>query len=385
MNVVALSGIGRSAGGLFYAVSSLCKGLEKEGVHLSVLGADQRFSEEDRIVWEPVAVTPYKAFGPLQSSMELRRLLARADGDLVHQHGIWLDDQWATRQWQKKNKRPVVISPHGMLDPWAIRNAAWKKKLVGRLFANESLHRANCIHALCRSEAEAIRAYGLKNPIAIIPNGVDLSSVDASNLKPHAPNRKKQLLFLGRIHPKKGLKELIEAWAKVERLNPKALSDWQLLVAGWDDGGHESGLKALGVALGMDGSISFIGPQFGHEKETLLRSVDAFVLPSFSEGLPMSVLEAWSYRLPVLMTGFCNLPEGFESASAIRVEPEPDSIAQGLEQLVGMTDDEQEHMGSNGRRLVEQKFTWPRIAETMRGVYDWCVTGGIPPACMEFF
>ncbi|MCF7816550.1 MAG: glycosyltransferase [Kiritimatiellales bacterium] len=370
MNVVALSGIGRSAGGLFYAVSSLYKALETGGARVSVLGADHRFSEEDRAVWSPVSVTSYKAFGPLQSSVELRRLLALADGDLVHQHGIWLDDQWAARQWQKKTKRPVVISPHGMLDPWALRNSAWKKNLVGRLFANESLNQATCIHALCQSEVDSIRAYGLKNPVALIPNGVDLPELAEAH--PMGQGEKKKLLFLGRIHPKKGLKELLQAWGMAHGTWRK---DWELVIAGWDDGGHESGLKALSAELGVADSVSFVGAQFGNAKETLLRSVDAFILPSFSEGLPMSVLEAWSYRLPVLMTGFCNLPEGFKADAAIHIEPTVESIATGLAELAGLPLERLGSMGVNGRRLVEETFTWTTIARNMARVYEWCLAG----------
>ena len=96
----------------------------------------------------------------------------------------------------------------------------------------------------------------------------------------------------------------------------------------------------------------------------------------------MSVLEAWSYRLPVVMTDFCNLPEGFSANAAIRVAPDGESIFQGLEQLAGMPDAELQTMGSNGRKLVEEKFTWPRIAQDMKAVYEWCL-GGDKPACLS--
>ena len=195
---------------------------------------------------------------------------------------------------------------------------------------------------------------------------------------------KKQLLFLGRIHPKKGLSELLASWAKAQSLKPKVFSEWKLLIAGWDDGGHEQGLKELAAKLEIEGSVSFIGPQYGEEKEQLLHNADAFILPSFSEGLPMSVLEAWSYGLPVVMTDFCNIPEGFGANAAIRIKPNCEAIMEGLFTLVGMSDNDLESMGFNGRKLVEQKFTWPRIAESTRRVYEWCLTGMNPPDCLEF-
>jgi poly(glycerol-phosphate) alpha-glucosyltransferase len=419
MKLAVSSGISRKAGGLFYAVSSLCKELQAKQVELAVYGSSRGFEEEDRKTWSPVSVHPYQAYGPLAFSPELRRQLNRDDADLVHQHGIWQDDQWASHQWQKRTGRPVVVSPHGMLDPWALANSAWKKKIAGAVFANAALKKATCIHALCQSEADSIRAYGLKNPIAIIPNGVELPEIRGQRTEDGGQGtegggrkgEKRKLLFLGRIHPKKGLSELIQAWAKVNSKAPNALSDWQLLIAGWDDGNHLEGLKQLASQLGLSWSdetspsaprtltsdlrplssdlrpptsdLCFLGSKFGAEKDALLRSVDAFILPSFSEGLPMSVLEAWSYQLPVLMTEYCNIPEGFAANAALRVEPKVESLTEGLQRLALLDEAQLIQYGQNGRKLVESQFTWVRIAESMKSVYQWCLDGGEAPACLQ--
>ena len=384
LSVGVCSGISSHDGGVFFAVRSLCEELGKRSVKLNVFGATHRGSADDNMMWGAVSVTPYKAYGPLGISLDLRSKLAHCDAQLIHQHGIWLYNQWASWQWQKRTKRPVIVSPHGMLDPWALRRSVWKKKVAGWLFADEALRQATCIHALCRSEAESVRAYGLNNPIAIIPNGVELPLFDSSNSKPQTSNRKKQLLFLGRIHPKKGIRELIEAWAKAQSQKAKTLSDWQLLIAGWDDGGFEPEIRKLAGALELGDSIEFVGPKYGKEKEQLLRGVDAFVLPSFSEGLPVAVLEAWSYGLPVVMTDFCNLSEGFSVDAAIRVEPNAESILNGLKALSAMTFEARRAMGMRGRALIEGSFAWPRIASDMHRVYEWCLTGQNPPECMEF-
>jgi poly(glycerol-phosphate) alpha-glucosyltransferase len=124
----------------------------------------------------------------------------------------------------------------------------------------------------------------------------------------------------------------------------------------------------------------FFGPAFGEEKTSLLRSTDAFVLPSFSEGLPMSVLEAWSYRLPVVMTPECNLPEGFAADAAIRIETGAESIVQGLNSLFSMSRSDLHAMGAKGRTLVEERFTWKTVAAQMREVYDWMLGGGATPS-----
>ena len=219
------------------------------------------------------------------------------------------------------------------------------------------------------------------------------------------------LLFLGRIHPKKGLVGALRAWAEL-RNSPSAIRDsaeWQFVIAGWDQGGHEAELKALSGELGLkvftfqssvlsgldddlklnsyklktpspeaeDADVLFFGPAFGEEKDALLRSADAFVLPSFSEGLPMSVLEAWSYGLPVLMTPECNLPEGFASHAALEIRSGEGSFQgadfsfqHGLRALLEMSGAERGSMGMRGRRLVEDRFTWPKVAEQMMEVYE---------------
>lgn len=369
--VAAACGITPRAGGLYYAVGALYRTLCAQGWSVSVFGDRASFSEQDRAFWDPVKVNPYKAFGPLRASYDLYPLLAASNADVVHQHGIWLADQKVCSAWGRKSGVPVVISPHGMLDSWALANSAWKKKLIAAWFANRSLNDATCIHALCQSELESVRAYGLRNPVAVIPNGVDLPDLSAAS-PPIRPE--KRLLFMGRLHPKKGVSELIEAWKKCS-------GDWKLIIAGWDDGGHEETFRRQ--AKGSD-SIEFAGPRFGEDKEALLRSVDAFILPSFSEGLPMTVLEAWSYGLPVLMTPFCNLPEGFKHQAAVKIEPDRDSIFQGLETVFAMSDEQRRSLGVNGRRLVEDNFTWSKIAEQMGKVYEWCLTGGDAPECMDF-
>lgn len=385
MKICVLSGITRNAGGLFYAVSSLYKGLTQQGVVVSVVGRADVSLQRDLKTWGPVPVLSYKAYGPLGSSIKLRRLLKNSDAELVHQHGLWMDDQWAALQWQKQTRKPVLISSHGMLDPWAVKNSAWKKKLIGRLFANESLCKAFCIHALCRSEAGSIRAYGQKNPIAVIPNGIDLPELqEFISLPWHGKieNGRKVLLYLGRLHPKKGLPYLLTAWKQAkEKTND---DDWTLAIAGWGQGGHEDELREQVAALVLEGQVVFLGSQFGEAKAACYHHADAFVLPSFSEGLPMVVLEAWAHGLPVLMTPQCNIPEGFAADAAFKIEPNCNDIAAGLLALFSMNDAERIQMGQRGLELVKEKFTWTKVAADMHAVYQWVLGGGQAPDCVRF-
>ncbi len=146
------------------------------------------------------------------------------------------------------------------------------------------------------SEARAIRSYGLRNPVCVIPSGVDLPADDPPGPPAWAPEAggHRVLLFLGRLHPKKGLLNLVRAWAKVQADRPAGAADWVLVIAGWDQGGHEARLRRLIDELGAAGTIRLVGPQFGDQKAASLAFADAFVLPSLSEGLPVAMLEAWS-------------------------------------------------------------------------------------------
>jgi len=260
------------------------------------------------------------------------------------------------------------------LDSWALQNARWKKRIAAALYENQHLRGASCLRALSEAEARSIRAYGLRNPICVIPNGIDLPDLRESDPKTQSENRK-TLLYLGRLHRKKNLANLIRAWNKTFNSQGRNSDSWVLAIAGWDQGGYESELK--GIADGD--SVVFLGPQFGAEKSECYRTCDAFILPSLSEGLPTTVLEAWSYAKPVLMTAECNLPEGFSAKAAVRIGSGSDEIAAGLKHLVEMSDDDRAAMGARGRNLIATKFCWPRIGEQVRTICEWVLGSGAPP------
>lgn len=372
---------------MFWAVRALSRSLIDGGCDVRVYGGNDAYSNEDRKKWGQTPVTTLPTLGPRAFGFQ-RGLMDALDAyrpDLLHVQGLWMYPSMAAMRWAAGN-RPYLVSPHGMLDAWAVRNSAWKKRLAGLLFENAHLSAAACLHALCASEYESIRAYGLRNPVAIIPNGVDLPSETRDRGQPDwkhlLPDQSQVLLFIGRIHPKKGLNHLLYAWARAKQESSPAAKPWHLVIAGWEEEGHQQELELLSVALGLGGSIHFVGPQFDWRKAASLIRADAFILPSFSEGLPMAVLEAWSYRLPVLMTPQCNLPEGFAANAAIEMAPEVANIAVALNILFHMSELERWKMGDKGRRLVEERFTWPALASSMHSVYSWVLGSGPPPACV---
>lgn len=469
--------VSRKAGGLFESVRRLVQSLSQIGMDVRVFGTVDEFSGEDLAAWEPVEVKTFKAVWPesFGYSPEFLEELQVFAPDLTHTHGIWLYPSVVTNLYCRPRNHLYVISAHGMLDPWAIQNSALKKAIAYFLYEKAHLHGAACLRALCESEARAIRRIGLKNPIAIIPNGIDLpveglpdyadtrpqdyettgpeddgttgqrtedagrrTEVSGASSAVSGPwsvvrslksNGRKVLLYLGRIHPKKGLVNLVKAWKQVSGqwsvVNGQS-SEWVLAIAGWDQGGHEGELKRLASDLGLPWSdaratglqdhgttmdrrqraedrgqrtevggqwsvvsglpsVVFLGPQFNEAKTGCYRDCDAFVLPSFSEGLPMVVLEAWAWRKPVLITPQCNLPEGFAAQAAIRIEPAAESIAQGLYELFRAPSSALRSLGDNGHELTATRYAWPRIGEQMNQLYEWMLGGGAKPACLADF
>ena len=374
--------VSREAGGLFQSVRGLAKTVTCASTSARAFGITDKQSAVDLQDWQPLPVRTFRpqlrAWG---YSNQLLPAMLDADLDILSTHGLWKYCSVASLRWQRRMARPYIIHPHGMLESWALQNAKWKKRIAAVLYENQHLRGAACLRALCEAEAHSIRAYGMRNPICVIPNGVDLPDLkDMPALQAQAfAEGRKIFLYLGRLHPKKNLANLIRAWKQILNSHPSARASWVLTIAGWPQGEYEAQLRQLTTDLGLLTSVIFLGPRFGTEKNECYRACAAFIMPSLSEGLPMTVLEAWAYAKPVLMTPECNLTEGFAAGAALQIGTGPEEIAAGLKQLIEMSDDDRRAMGNRGRNLVATTFSWPRISEQMRSVYEWALGGGPTP------
>jgi glycosyltransferase involved in cell wall biosynthesis len=402
-----IGSVSRNAGGLFYSVRGLVRGLGQQGVGVRVIGPRDEFAEDDLPSWRPIEMVTYRPLWPRQFAYSpvVSRALREYDPELTHTHGIWQYLSVATNDYYSRMRQPYIISPHGMLDPWALRNSRWKKVLAYTFYEGAHIRHAACLRALCESEAQSIRKLGLANPICVIPNGIEPPAARSPAAPPPwsksiEPERK-VLLFLSRIHPKKGLVNLLKAWAQLRKSGIRGqMAEWALAIAGWEQGGHEDALKRLATELEIPWadvrskaapgnspaapcSLLFLGPQFGEAKDTCFANCEAFILPSFSEGLPMAVLEAWTFGKPVVMTPECNIPEGFAASAAFRIEPACENLAQGLREFVAAPDAVRRQMGQRGLALVNERFAWSRIAGNMKAVYEWMLGGGPPPGTVR--
>jgi glycosyltransferase involved in cell wall biosynthesis len=304
-----------------------------------------------------------------------------ADADLVHNHSLWmLPNSYGSRIAARQSK-PVIVTAHGALEPWAMRNSGWKKKIVGRLFQNQDLQQASCIHVNSQAEVEGIRRYGLNPPVAVIPNGINPEPFenlpDADLLHSQFPELQNKLLvlFMARLHEKKGLGHLIPAWGNVAKEFP----DWHLAVAG-PDRGYEATARQLVKDLQISSSVTFVGNLQGDQKLSALAAAEIFVQPSFSEGFSMSVLEALAARCPVLITPGCNFPEVAEAEAGIIAEPDVEKTTQALRSLLKLSHQKRQAMGSNAHQLIRRGYTWDHVAGQTLDLYSWLVRGGPAPA-----
>ena len=378
----------REAGGLLGAVSGLASNLVHNHCSVDVFAADDINSGRDLHHWQGVQLRRLAIVGPwgFKYAPDLRTQLNLVAYDILHSHGLWTYSSIASTRWAESKHKPLIVAAHGMLDPWALKQSRVKKVLAALLYENAHLRKARCLHALSEAEALAFRAHGLTNPICIIPNGLDLPTGGELKASPTwdraLPKGANVLLYLGRIHPKKGLKALLQGFNQCIR-SRKVDDSWFLVVAGWEQGGHLQELQALSDYLGLQDRVRFVGPQFEDEKKLSLQRADAFALPSLSEGLPMAVLEAWSHRVPVLMTPNCNLPVGFERGAAIDMEASPESISQAIALLSSLSSSDRREMGKRGRALVAELFAWERVSTKVREMYDWALGGGARPTSFE--
>jgi poly(glycerol-phosphate) alpha-glucosyltransferase len=389
MNIAFLTpSLSRTAGGIFEIERGLAQALLTcPQTRVQAYGVADKFTKRDAPLWGAVPLHAYRAAGPRSFgySPALRHAFFSCHADIAHLHALWTYASSIVNTWHHLHRRPYVTTLNGMLEPWAVANSARKKKIAAWLYEGRCLAEAACVQVNSEAELKAARAFGLKNAIAVIPNGVEAPSLHDSAEPPAddpvaaaQARGMKILLYLGRLHPKKGLANLIQALAQVGGQS----SEWVLAIAGWNQVGHEAELRRLAATLRLGQRVLFLGAQFGAQKGLRYRQADAFILPSYSEGLPMAVLEAWSYGKAVLMTPACNLPVGFSAGAAMSIEPEPAAIADGLRRLAHMTDAERTAMGGKGRRLTETQFSWRSVAEQMRAVYDWALTGRLQPDCV---
>lgn len=309
---------------------------------------------------------------PLKQTLEEQ--LALRPPHILHSHGLWLPvNHWAT-QWAQQQGIPLIIHPRGMLEPWAMQQSARKKAFAMALFQRSDLYSARLIVATSSMEFNSIRALGMKQPIAVIPNGIHFNSHQISGISAH--QKSKTVLFLSRLHPKKGIKDLITAWSVIRP------SGWRLCIAGPDEGGHLAEMKKLTSQLNLETEVDFIGEVQDNNKHHVFNSSSLFVLPTYSENFGVVVAEALSHGLPVITTKGAPWEDLVTYGCGWWIDRGVDALIPALREGIGLSPDSWKTMSDNARAYV-RRFDWNSIALDMKAAYHWALGSGDRPDCVH--
>lgn len=292
------------------------------------------------------------------------------DIDVLHGHGFYVGTNYVFGREARRQKKALVYHAHGFFEPWILNRSRFKKKMVHWLFEDANFKHVRLWRALTSFEADQIRSAGITTPIVIAPNGLELESYRkpsgaprqiATPLIPSLQKDRNRLLFLSRIHPKKGLDILMAAWAALGQFR----KSWELVVAGPDEQGYLKSVRANARALCIEKEVYFTGTVTGANKVALFYSADLFVLPSYSEGLPVSLLEAMACERPVVASRACNCPDIYSCGAGWACDATARSLTEALRIALSVSDHERSERGQRGRGLVSASYSWDRVVKTI--------------------
>jgi len=343
--------IDKSSGGPSRSVPQTCIELASLGIDIELLtqeSADMvdlhdtaHLSVRFKNIWDLFL------FGSRMSAKEI---------DLIHLQHIWNPYIQVMAFWAFQKKIPYIITPRGMLEPWIMAHNPWKKKIALLLYQRRAFERAAHIHSTAQMEAANIKALGFSNLITIIPNGIDLSEVR----KKKTVYGSKKMVFLSRIHPKKGIELLLEAWRNTDT------KDCMLEIAGNGDLDY---IKTLTQSAEDLKNVRFVGPQYGEAKWDFLRSADVMILPTYSENFGIVVAEALAVGLPVITTKGTPWEDLETYQCGWWIELSVSNLKRSLEEVMTVPADKMRSMGTNGRLLVKDKYDIKAVAKNIYELY----------------
>ena len=356
-------------GGIARSVPELANAVHRAGANVTLMYPDFGRELAVDLTNSPVNICPLKfsmlnhnpALNFFGATKKLRELL-QGGIDIVHHGGVWTALNLSVSRYCRKNNIPYVCSPRGSLDKWSMNYKKWRKRACWNLYAKRDVQSSLFIHATSDKEKRDLSILSAGNPIEVIPNGISATDFQVPKHIDSKGKAKKTLLFLSRIHPKKGLVNLLNAWSE------SSTNGWRLYIAGPSEGNHMNQLRKLAEKLNL-GNVEFHGEVKESEKWKLYFSVDAFVLPSFTENFGLVVGEALSCGLPVLTTTGTPWDRLEKERCGWLVEPTVSSLTEGIRLLISTSTKDLQQMGANGSKFIKDHYCWDKCGIDLLAAY----------------
>jgi len=377
--------LGDGAGGLASAVRAWSEALAGQGAEVTVFCLDLAGTFGPmrapaphlvRTVEVPSLIEPRTR---LILAPRLQRELdahVRAHGtNVIHANGVWLPGTRIAARVARKHALPHIVSPHGHLQAWAMAYRSWKKRFAWALYGKRSLQSAAAIQVASDREGADVAALGIRTPRALVPNVVAMPPERAGDKGNEGETR--TVLFMSRIHPSKGLLDLVQAWASVR---PKG---WRAVIAGPDEVGHLADVRAAVTEAGLQDAFEFVGPVSYASRWSWYRAADLFVLPTYSENFGVTVAEAMAAGVPAITTQAAPWEALVSRRCGWWIPTGTAALESALREAVSMTNDERCAMGMRGRELVRERYSADAVAARLLGLYRWTRGEGAPPAFLD--
>lgn len=366
--VLTIASLEKRSGGPSRVVTELADALVASGLDVSLVFGGSERSTDDVLPAKATACPTgtlrfrNRALWTADYAGTIRTVLKTTGPQLIHDNGLWSQTNFVAARFAASQGIPLIISPHGMLEPWALSHRRARKTVAMFLYQRALLEAARLFVVTSDSEWQSIRRAGFRQPVAVVPPGIAMPRTRAQH-DPQACGRR--ILFLSRLHPVKGLLPFIDAWQQARR------PGWKVIVAGPDEAGHRADIERHLQATSLTQDFEFVGEVAGTDKQSLFESADLFVLPSFSENFGVAIAEAMAYGLPVLTTQGTPWSVLERIRAGWWVEVGKEGLINGLRRALATDSQERAAMGSAGRTYAQEQLGWSRAARHIAEAYDW--------------
>lgn len=374
MKVVhSITSLDLSAGGPSRSLPNICIGLKRKGINQQIVTYNSKKPNSRKLIEENIDVT----FIQKQSLLDFdyKKVIETVNGDVFHLHNLWTPNLHWTARSCRKNGIPYLISPRGTLEPWPLSQKKLKKKLSWLLYQKKDLMKASCIHATSEAEAYNIRNLGIRTPIAIIPNGINVENYPYLKTD---NDINKTILFLSRVSSKKGVETLIKVWKSIP---DQIKNNWVLRIVGEGDKGLDDSyylsIKKLIRDSELSNSVVLAGPKYGIDKINEYKNANLFVLPTYSENFGMVIAEAMVSGVPVITTSGTPWKILNDKKIGWWIENNGNELKNAIVEAISLTETARLHKGVESRKIIIENFSMDVVTSKYNELYNWIVDKSI--------